>query len=194
MSLKARSFRSRSNLWFVKPWGRIYTGEFIFFMSGGYLNPLPMARLHCFVAHELEERADFVEVINGLLQSKEGRPLLQGLWKFSAPEKREVFADTQNTNLPVAEIHQLVVDVLNVNFLPKDGEVSVDAVDHVVVELVQPLQQVQLLLDQVQSSLLNDDDHIVVDDDNTCSVCSNPNNSSPTLYDVCFAQRASNVF
>ena len=44
-----------------------------------------MARLHCFVAHELKERADFVEVIDGLLESKEGRPLLQGLWKFSAP-------------------------------------------------------------------------------------------------------------
>ena len=191
MSLKARSFRSRSNLWFVKPWGRIKAREFIF----GYLNPLPMARLHRFVAHELEERADFIEVIDGLLQSKEGRPLLQGLWKFSAPVKREVFADTQNTILPVAEIHQLVVDVLNVNFLPEDGEVSVDAVDHIIVELVQPLQQVKLLLDQVKSSLLNDDDHIVLhDDDNTCSVCSNPNNSSPTLYDVCFAQRASNVF
>ena len=101
------------------------------------------------------------------------------------------------TILPVAEIHQLVVDVLNVNFLPEDGEVPVDAVDHVVVELVKPLQQVQLLLDKVQPSLLNDDDDVVVvvgDDDNTCSVCSSPNNSSPTLYDVCFAQSASNVF
>ena len=55
----------------------------------GYLNPLPMARLHRFVAHKLEERADFVEVIDGLLQSKEGWPLLQGLGKFSAPVKRE---------------------------------------------------------------------------------------------------------
>ena len=101
----------------------------------------------------------------------------------------------QNKILPVAEVHQLVVDVLNINFLPEDGEVPVDAVDHVVVELVQPLQQVQLLLYQVQSSLLNGDNCIVVaDDENTCSVCSNPNNSSPTLYEVCFAQRASNVF
>ena len=89
----------------------------------GYLNPLPMARLHCFVAHELKERADFIEVIDGLLQSKEGRPLLQGLWKFSAPVKREVFADKQNTILPVAEIHQLVVDVLHIDLLPQDGEV-----------------------------------------------------------------------
>ena len=87
MSLKARSFRSRSNLWFVKPWGRIKAREFIF----GYLNPLPMARLHRFVAHELEERADFVEVIDGLLQSKEGWPLLQGLREFSAPVNREKF-------------------------------------------------------------------------------------------------------
>ena len=166
------------------------------FVSGGHLDPLPMAGLHRFVAHELKERADFIEVVDGLLQGKEGRPLLQGLWKFSAPVKRK--ADThflQNTIPPVAEIHQLVVDVLNINFLPQDGEVPIDAVDHVVVELVEPLQQVQFLLDQVQSSLLNGDDYIVFDDnENTCSVCSSPKSSSPTLYDVCFAQRASNVF
>ena len=80
-----------------------------------------MACLHRFVAHELKERADFVEVVDGLLQSKEGWPLLQGLWKFPTPVKREMLADMhflQNKILPVAEIHQLVVDVLNVNFLP----------------------------------------------------------------------------
>ena len=27
--------------------------------------------------------------------------------------------------LPVAEIHQLIVDVFNINFLPEDGEVPV---------------------------------------------------------------------
>ena len=57
-----------------------------------------MARLHCFVAHELEERADFIEVIDGLLQSEEGRPLLQGLGKFSAPVKREKRELTPNFN------------------------------------------------------------------------------------------------
>ena len=80
-----------------------------------------MASLHRFVAHELKERADFVEVVDGLLQRKEGWPLLQGLWKFPTPVKREMLADMhflQNKILPVAEIHQLIVDVLNVNFLP----------------------------------------------------------------------------
>ena len=91
MSLKARSFRSRSNLWFVKPWGRIYSRKFIF-VSGGHLDPLPMAGLHRFVAHELKERADFVEVVDGLLQGKEGRPLLQGFRKFATPVKREVYS------------------------------------------------------------------------------------------------------
>ena len=87
--------------------------------------------------------------------------------------------------LPVAEVHQLVVDILHVDLLPKDGEVPanndyqngmvrifkqcltnifilvkvkapVDAVNHVVVKLVQTLKQVQLLLDQVEPGLIDD--------------------------------------
>ena len=77
-----------------------------------------------------QEKLDLVEIIDGLLQGKEGRPLLQGFWKFAAPTKLQL--RLQNISqcllhhkiiLPVAEVHQLVVDVLHVDLLPKDGEV-----------------------------------------------------------------------
>ena len=34
-----------------------------------------------------QEKLDLVEIVDGLLQGKEGRPLLQGFWKFAAPTK-----------------------------------------------------------------------------------------------------------
>ena len=97
-----------------------------------------MPVLHGLVAHQLEQGADVVEVVDGLLQRVEGRPLLQGLRQLSAP---------------ILELEELVVDVLDIDLGPGDVVVVVDAVDDVVVQLVETLQQVKLLLDLVQLRL-----------------------------------------
>ena len=94
-----------------------------------------MPILHGLVAHQLEQRADVVEVVDGLLQRVEGRPLLQGLGQLSAT---------------ILELQELVVDVFDVDLGPRDVVVVVDAVNDVIVELVKTLQQVKLLLDLVQ--------------------------------------------
>ena len=65
-----------------------------------------MPVLHGLVAHELEEWADVVEVVNGLLERVEGRPLLQGLGQLPAA---------------VLELHQLVVDLLNVHLRKREN-------------------------------------------------------------------------
>jgi len=105
---------------------------------GDGLNLLPMAILHGLVAHQLEQGADVVEVVDGLLQRVEGRPLLQSLGQLSAT---------------ILELEEFVVDVLDVDLGPGDVVVVVDAVDDVVVKLVETLQQIQLLLDLVQLRL-----------------------------------------
>jgi hypothetical protein len=105
---------------------------------GDGLNLLPMAILHGLVAHQLEQGTDVVEVVDGLLQRVEGRPLLQGLGQLSAT---------------ILELEEFVVDVLDVDLGPGDVVVVVDAVDDVVVKLVETLQQIQLLLDLVQLRL-----------------------------------------
>jgi hypothetical protein len=46
---------------------------------------------------------------------------------------------------PVLELEKLVVDVLDVDLGPRDVVVVVDAVDDVVVQFVETLEQVQLL-------------------------------------------------
>jgi len=61
-----------------------------------------MPVLHGLVAHELQQRADVVELVDGLLQGVESRPLLQALGQFAAS---------------VLELHQLVVDLLDVHVL-----------------------------------------------------------------------------
>ena len=94
-----------------------------------------MPILHGLVAHQLEQRADVVEVVDGLLQRVEGRPLFQCLGQLSAT---------------ILEFQELVVDVFDVDLGPRDVVVVVDAVNDVIVELVQTLQQVELLLDLVQ--------------------------------------------
>ena len=84
--------------------------------------------LICSSAHQ--EKLDLVEIVDGLLQGKEGRPLLQSFWKFAAPTKLQWRPQNisqcllhHEITLPVAEVHQLVVYVLHVDLLPKDGEV-----------------------------------------------------------------------
>ena len=105
---------------------------------GDGLDLLPVPILHGLVAHQLQQRADVVEVVDGLLEGVEGGPLLEGLGKLPAS---------------VLELQKLVVDVLDVDLGPRDVVVVVDAVDDVIVELVQTLEQVKLLLDLVQLRL-----------------------------------------
>ena len=80
--------------------------------SGDALDLLPVAVLHGLVAHQLQQGTDVVEVVDGLLEGVEGRPLLEGLGQLPAP---------------VLELQQLVVDVLDVDLGPRDVVVVVDA-------------------------------------------------------------------
>ena len=48
------------------------------------LNLLPMPVLHRPITHQLEERADVIEVVDRLLERVERWPLLQRLGKLSA--------------------------------------------------------------------------------------------------------------
>ena len=84
-----------------------------------------MPILHRAITHELEERADVVKVVDRLLEGVESRPLFQRLGKLPAP---------------VLEFHELVVYLLDVDILPRDAVVAVDAVDDVVVQLVKSLE------------------------------------------------------
>ena len=72
--------------------------------------------------------------------------------KKVGPNKNEQ-KSTQNCNCKY-EYQSFFNKLLLLYLLPCDVVVSVDAVDDVVVELVQPLEQVQLLLDLVQLGLL----------------------------------------
>ena len=67
-------------------------------------------------------------------------------------------------------------------------------VDDIVVELVEPLQQVQLFLDCVQLRLEVFCQLGQKKTNLTCSVCSRPKSSSPTEYPECFFQSVSNIF
>ena len=69
-------------------------------MLGDALDPLPVAELHRFAAHQFQKRTcqnkskmhrrinltDFVEIVDGLLKGEKGWPFLQRLWKFAAPD------------------------------------------------------------------------------------------------------------
>ena len=83
-----------------------------------------MPVFHRPIAHELEERADVIEVVDRLLERVERRPLLQRLGKLSAS---------------ILELHQLIVDLLDIDVLPRNTVVAIDAVNDVVVQLVQSL-------------------------------------------------------
>ena len=91
-------------------------------MAGNALDSLPVAVFHGLVAHQLQKGADVVKVINGLLEAVEGRPLLEALGQLAAP---------------VPKLHQLVVDLFYVDLGPEDVVVAIDAVNDIVVELVQ---------------------------------------------------------
>ena len=93
---------------------------------GDGLNLLPVTVLHGLVAHQLQQGADVVEIVDGLFEGMESGPLLESLGEFPAP---------------VLELKELVVDVLNVDLGPRDIVVVVDRVNDVVVQLVQPLQK-----------------------------------------------------
>ena len=88
------------------------------------LDLLPMSILHRPITHQLEERADVIEVVDRLLQCVERGPLLQCLGKLSAS---------------ILELHEFIVDILDVDILPRNAVVAVDAVDYVVVQLVKSL-------------------------------------------------------
>ena len=88
------------------------------------LNLLPMPVLHRPITHQLEKRADVIEVVDRLLECVERRPLLQSLGQLSAS---------------VLELHEFIVDVLDVDILPRNAMVTVDAINDVVIQLVQSL-------------------------------------------------------
>ena len=71
-----------------------------------------MSILHRPITHQLEKRADVIEVVDRLLECVERRPLLQCLGQLAAT---------------VLELQQLVVDVLDVDLGPRDVVVVVDA-------------------------------------------------------------------
>ena len=52
------------------------------------LDPFPMSELHRFAAHQLQKGTDFIEIVDGLLEGKEGWPLLQRLWEFATPNQQ----------------------------------------------------------------------------------------------------------
>ena len=54
----------------------------------------------------------------------------------------------------VLEVEKLIVDLLRVQFLPEDVLVPVHTVHHLVVELVQLLQEVELTTDALQFGIL----------------------------------------
>ena len=56
--------------------------------------------------------------------------------------------------LPVAKINELVVHILNINFLPEDLVETIDTINDIIVEFVKALQQVELFLDEVETGLL----------------------------------------
>ena len=88
------------------------------------LNLLPMPVLHRPITHQLEERADVIEVVDRLLERVERWPLLQHLGQLSTP---------------ILELHELIVDLLDIDVLPRNAVVAVDAVNDVVVQFVQSL-------------------------------------------------------
>ena len=88
------------------------------------LNLLPMPVLHRPITHQLEERADVIEVVDRLLERVERRPLLQRLGKLSAS---------------ILELHEFIVDLLDIDVLPRNAVVAIDAVNDVVVQFVQSL-------------------------------------------------------
>ena len=57
---------------------------------------------------------------------------------------------------PVLELYQLIIDLLDVDIDPEDVIVAVDAVDDVVVEAVELLEQVELLADLQELGVLGD--------------------------------------
>ena len=83
-----------------------------------------MPVFHRPITHQLEERADVIEVVDRLLERVERRPLLQRLGKLSAS---------------ILELHQLIVDLLDIDVLPRNAVVAIDAVNDVVVQFVQSL-------------------------------------------------------
>ena len=83
-----------------------------------------MPVFHRPIAHELEERADVIEVVDRLLERVERRPFLQRLGKLSAS---------------ILELHEFIVDLLDIDVLPRNAVVAIDAVNDVVVQFVQSL-------------------------------------------------------
>ena len=83
-----------------------------------------MPVFHRPITHQLEERADVIEVVDRLLERVERRPLLQRLGKLSAS---------------ILELHEFIVDLLDIDVLPRNAVVAIDAVNDVVVQFVQSL-------------------------------------------------------
>lgn len=48
---------------------------------------------------------------------------------------------------PVLEFHELIVDLLNVDLAPRDVVVGGDAIDDIIIEFVELLQEVELFAD-----------------------------------------------
>ena len=65
-------------------------------------------------------------------------------------------AQPPTRDLLVLELEQLVVDLLDVDVDPRDVLVAADLVEHVVVQLVELLQQVELLADALDAVVLGD--------------------------------------
>lgn len=63
---------------------------------------------------------------------------------------------TQLSPLPVLEVQQFIVDLVDVDIGPEDVVVAVHSVDHVVVEAIELLGQVQLLADVEELGVLRD--------------------------------------